>query len=189
MNISQSSRRGFTLVEMIVAIGLFTTVLFIASSAFLAVVNADRKSRATRTAMDNLNLALEDMARRIKTGVAYYCDGDSNTALTATNNCTGTPSSRIAFTEQNGTTRTSYYLAAGVVRRSSDGTDLAVTSASEVTINDLKFIVGGSTKWDPTGKDVTQPYAVILIDGTTKTGKVTSGFNIQTMVTQRAYDI
>lgn len=191
-DIKRKKGKGFTIVEMIVAIGIFTIVLFIASSAFLAVVNADRKSRATRIAMDNLNLALEDMSRRIKTGKAYYCNGDSSTATTATNDCS-TPSSRIAFTEQNGT-RTSYYLDTvnGVIWRSSGGgAPLAVTSASEMTINSLNFIVGGSLKWAPGGGggNTAQPYVIIFVDGTTKAGKITSGFKLQTMVTQRAYDI
>ena len=48
MSIHSQNKNGFTLVEMIVSIGLFTIALFIASSAFLAVLNADRKSRATQ---------------------------------------------------------------------------------------------------------------------------------------------
>lgn len=187
-------KKGFTLVEMIVAIGLFTIVLFITSSAFLAVINADRKSRATRIAMDNLNIALEDMSRRIKTGTAYDCGGGSNSGLTATNDCDVAGNiSQIAFTEQDGTTRTSYWLDGdgGVIKRSSDGgAGLPVTSSSEVTIISLKFIVGGSTKWAPGGGgDTAQPYVVIFIDGVTNAGKITSAFKMQTTVTQRAYDI
>lgn len=188
-------KKGFTLVEMIVAIGLFTIALFISSSAFLAVINADRKSRATRIAMDNLNIALEDMSRRIKTGTAYDCGGGSSSDLTATNDCGVAGNiSQFAFTEQDGTMRTSYWLdgSGSVIKRSSDGdvVGLPVTSSSEVTIISLKFIVGGSTKWAPGGGgDTAQPYVVIFIDGVTNAGKITSAFKMQTTVTQRAYDI
>src|SRR3989338_3254669 len=102
-------KKGFTLVEMIVSIGLFTIVLFISSSAFLAVLNADRKSRFTRIATDSLNISLEDMARRIKTGSAYYC-GDKvigMSSLTNTMDCVS--GTTIVFTEQDGATRTFYH--------------------------------------------------------------------------------
>lgn len=186
-NTQYCSRRGFTLVEMIVAIGLFTIVLFIASSAFLSVLDADRKSRATRIAMDNLNLSLEDMARRIKTGTSYFCDG---TVLSSgTRDCPSGGNS-IAFTEQGGITRTAYRLdtTTGVIKRTrGSGTELSVT-APEITISNLKFIVSGSTIWDPLDRDTDQPYVTILAEGTT-VGKVTTAFSIQTTVAQRAYDI
>lgn len=177
------TKKGFTLVEMIVAIGLFTIVLFIASSAFLAVLNADRKSRATRIAMDNLNLALEDMSRRIKTGTSYYCNGIISSL--GTNDCSSTGESSIAFTEQDGVTRTAYRLEGGAIKRTVgvSGTELPVT-APEITIRNLKFIVNGSSSGD-----ITQPYVAILIEGDTRAGQITSGFKIQTTVTQRAYDI
>lgn len=184
MKIPSSNRasRGFTLVEMIVSIGLFTIVLFISSSAFLAVLNADRKSRSTRVAMDSLNLSLEDMARRIKTGSAYYCGG--TVASTGTNDCSSPGISSIAFTEQDGTTRTAYRLDGTTIKRQvgSGGPELSVV-ASEITINKLIFIVKGSGV-----NDSIQPYVTILIDGTTK-GKILSHFEIQTTVTERAYDI
>lgn len=184
MKIPSSTRvsRGFTLVEMIVSIGLFTIVLFIVSSAFLAILNADRKSRSTRIAMDSLNLSLEDMARRIKTGSAYYCEG--TVASTGTNDCSGGGETSIAFTEQDGVTRTAYRLEGTTIKRQvgTGGIELPIVS-SEITINKLLFIVNGS---DVT--DSLQPYVTILIDGTTK-GKVFSNFKIQTTVTQRSYDI
>ncbi len=179
----RSARRGFTLVEMIVSIGLFTTVLFISSSAFLTVLNADRKSRSTRIAMDSLNISLEDMARRIKTGTTYSCGGSVLSLGTADCSSGGTS---IAFTEQDGTTRTAYRLdgTTMTIKRQvgTSGTELSVVSP-EIAINKLLFIVGGSAP-----NDSLQPYVTILIDGTT-TGKVFSRFSMQTTVTMRAYDI
>ncbi len=180
------TKKGFTLVEMIVSIGLFTIVLFIASSAFLSVLNADRKSRATRIATDNLNLALEDMSRRIKTGTAYRCDGGLGVR-----NCSAPGENSVAFTEQDGETRTIYrYNAAEKsIERDINGVFIRVT-APEIEISNLRFVVGGTAPGPsvPGGTDVAQPYVVILIDGKT-IGVINSSFKIQTMVTQRAYDI
>ncbi len=175
-------QKGFTLVEMIVSIGLFTIVLFISSSAFLVVLNADRKSRSTRITMDSLNISLEDMARRIKTGTAYRCGG---TILdTGRRDCPSPGESSIVFTEQDGATRTAYRLDGTTIKRQvgTVGIELPVV-APEITINKLRFIVGGSGT-----NDSVQPHVTILIDGAT-TGKIPSSFNVQTTVTSRAYDI
>ncbi len=189
MSNHKKNLRGFTLVEMIVSIGLFTVVMFISSSAFLTVLSADRKSRATRIAIDNLNLSLEDMSRRIKTGTTYNCSGG-----TGVNDACSIPAT-IAFTEQDGCTRTTYRLTGQVIDRAKSSvsplppgcttmTAIGPTQATapEIEINNLRFIVGG------TASDSIQPYVIILVDGKTK-GAVTSSFKIQTMVTQREYDI
>ncbi len=179
---------GFTMVEMIVSIGLFTIVLFIASSAFLTVLNADRKSRATRIATDNLNLSLEDMSRRIKTGTTYNCGVGS-----VVPDCVSPGRDSIAFTDQDGT-RTTYRLKTDIsgkkfIERLRGISVLRVT-APEIEIINLQFVVGG-TAVGPSlgGNDVEQPYVIILVEGKTNIGTITSNFKIQTMVTQRAYDI
>ncbi len=183
----QSWCRGFTVIEMIVSIGLFTIVLFISSSAFLVVLNADRKSRVTRIATDNLSLSLEDMSRRIKTGTTYNCGG----GITGVANCVLPGQNSIAFTEQDGVTRTTYrYVSAGKFIERVRGLSVLRVTAPEIEINNLRFVVGG-TAVGPSlgGTDVAQPYVIILIDGETKIGAITSSFKIQAMVTQRAYDI
>jgi prepilin-type N-terminal cleavage/methylation domain-containing protein len=196
-------KKGFTLVEMIVSIGLFTIVLFIASSAFLAVLNADRKSRATRTAIDNLNLSLEDMSRRIKTGTTYNCGGGLGTA-----DCTE-PDLKEAFAvyDQNnerviykrgvgpnavttgagagGCGNAGFTGTQGCLIRDKGGVALAVTG-KDIDIQVLRFMVNGTASFSV---DTTQPYVVILVGGVTTAGKITSKFNLQTMVTQRMYDL
>lgn len=200
----QNRCRGFTLVEMIVAIGLFTIVLFIASSAFLAVLDADRKSRATRMAMDNLNLSLEDMSRRIKTGTEYDCSGGaSGTAncfsggavLAATDQSDerviykrGTGSNVITTGNAASGCGTGFSAAQGCIVRDKAGTALRVTG-SDINITNLMFYVRGSAIWTPSSGDIIQPYVVIMVEGVATEGKVATKFNIQTTVTQRAYDI
>lgn len=194
------NKGGFTLVEMIVSIGLFTIVLFIASSAFLAVLNADRKSRATRTAIDNLNLSLEDMSRRIKTGTTYNCGGGA----TGVNDCT-TGGTILAITDQNdqrviykrgvgtgaiaagngasGCGSTFSSTTQGCLVRDIANTPLLVTG-KDIDIQNLRFVVNGTNVTDSV-----QPYVVLLVGGATTAGKITSTFKLQTTITQRMYDI
>lgn len=165
--------------------------MFIATSAFLTIVNTDRKARTVRIASDNLNIALEDMQRRIKTGSTYNCGGTIGTA-----DCAVTPLNIFAFTEQNGTTRTTYKRVSGAtVVPTGCGADFGASqgcllrndvlaTSPEIDIKDLKFIVKGSA----VAPDTQQPVVVILVGGTVGTGAVATSFNIQTTVTQRAYD-
>lgn len=174
-NIQYLPRRGFTLVEMTVSLGLFTIIMFIATSAFLSIVNTDRKSRSVRIAVDNLNIALEDMSRRIKTGSTYNCGGGAGT-----NNCPSPGQSSFAFTEQDEVTRTVYTWSSNAIWRGAE----RITS-TEITITNLKFIVSGSAVGVA---DNQQPMVVIVIDGSLGSGATASSFKIQTTVTQRAYD-
>ncbi|HBB44022.1 MAG: hypothetical protein UW27_C0017G0035 [Parcubacteria group bacterium GW2011_GWA1_44_13] len=173
-----NSQRGFTLIEMTVSLGLFTIIMFIATSAFLSIVNTDRKARSVRIAADNLNIALEDMSRRIKTGSNYYCGAGGETLLSV-NNCTSGVNSILFFTDQNGD-RTKYEKFGTSIRR--DGTPITST---EIIISGLNFIVSGSAVGSADNK---QPMVTIVIDGSLGSGATESGFKIQTTVTQRAYD-
>lgn len=72
---SSAKTRGFTLVELIVSIGLFTIVVTIAMSAYLALISLDRKARATNDLVSNLSFVMESMSRNIRTGTVYACGG------------------------------------------------------------------------------------------------------------------
>lgn len=177
---SLQTKNGFTLVEMTVSLGLFTIIMFIATSAFLSIVNTDRKARSVRIAADNLNIALEDMSRRIKTGSAYDCG-----AIGGATNCAAGENS-INFKDEDDVL-TTYRLNqtnGSIYRKIGAGTDLQITSP-EITITNLKFVVSGS---DVGSVDNKQPMVVIVIDGSLGSGATESGFKIQTTVTQRAYD-
>jgi len=70
------SGAGFTLIEIIVSIGIFSTVMLIGVGALLSVNDANRKARALRVVMDNINFAVEDMARKIRIGDEFLCTTD-----------------------------------------------------------------------------------------------------------------
>lgn len=66
-------QQGFTLLEAMVAIAIFTIVMVIGISALLNVNNTNKKSQNLRTIMDNLNFTMEDMSRNFKLGSYYHC--------------------------------------------------------------------------------------------------------------------
>src|SRR3989344_3450237 len=65
--------RGFTLIEMMVSTSIFIMVMVVAAGAILSISSANRKSQATKVAIDNLSFALESMSRHIRVGTDYSC--------------------------------------------------------------------------------------------------------------------
>jgi prepilin-type N-terminal cleavage/methylation domain-containing protein len=70
---SKSKNSGFTLIELMVAISLFSTVMVIVIGALLALNNANRRAQAVRAVIDNLNFAMEDVTRNIRTSTDIEC--------------------------------------------------------------------------------------------------------------------
>lgn len=68
------SQKGFTLIEMIVSLGLFIVVALIAVGALLKVMDANKKSLNLKTAINNLNFAMESMSREMRVGSNYHLD-------------------------------------------------------------------------------------------------------------------
>lgn len=75
--ISSLDKRGFTLVEMIVALGIFAVVALVAVGALGRIVDANRKSQSLKSAINNLNFALESISREVRVGTAYNCQKKS----------------------------------------------------------------------------------------------------------------
>ena len=65
--------RGFTLVETLVAVGIFTVVMMTAIGS-LVVTNQNHKvARNIKILIDNVNFSMEDMARNIRVGSDILC--------------------------------------------------------------------------------------------------------------------
>ncbi len=66
--------KGFTLVELIVALGLFSVVSTIAIGSLLALIDNNRQLRGDQALITNVGFVLDMMSRDIRTGINYYCD-------------------------------------------------------------------------------------------------------------------
>ncbi|MEK7134344.1 MAG: prepilin-type N-terminal cleavage/methylation domain-containing protein [Patescibacteria group bacterium] len=165
------TRRGFTLIEMIVAVSLFTVVMFVSVGALLAIIDANRKANAIRTTMDNLNFAIGSMARDIRTGTIYACEGAGNCPDGGTS---------LTFLNQDGNTVRYWHNASSKsIMVDKGGVSLSITSP-EIRIETLTFYVSG------VGADGIQPRAVMTIKGKTGTKvKIQTELNVQTTVSQR----
>lgn len=79
---SSSKQSGFTLVEMIVSLGLFSIVVTVAVGALLVLIATNEQLQAEQSVMTNLSFALDSMTREIRTGTHFFCA----TAMSANNN-------------------------------------------------------------------------------------------------------
>ncbi|MEA2112536.1 MAG: type II secretion system protein [Patescibacteria group bacterium] len=181
---------GFTLVEMITAVAIFSMVMVIAMGALLAVLNANKQNQAIQTAVNNLSLAMEMMSREIRVGYTYHCG--TTGAITDTRNCSA-GETYLALEPFDGNPtdvgdQVVYRLLGNRIQRSDDsGANFLNLTASAVVLQELKFYVSGSST-----SDNVQPRVLITVSGYVDLGSIgdrgKSYFNLQTTASQRLID-
>lgn len=179
-------KKGFTLIEMLVATALFSIVMTISVGSLLSLVDANKKAQSITSVMNNLNFALENISRNMRLGTAFDC-GDPGVPL----DCTG-GDTRLRFTASDGRFIEYRYQneqleqaididGPGVIPL---GPFVGIT-APEVHIENFKFYVTGATPGD-----LNQPRVVMVIQGYAGVSeKVRTDFNLQTSITQRVLDL
>lgn len=190
------NEKGFTLVEMIVAVALFAIVMLVSVGALLALVGANRKAQALQSVMNNLNIALDGMVRAVRMGSEYHCGAGT---ITTPQSCEEDGDTRLAFKpfcdedcdplnrwvylyDDDG----SYCGENRLCKSENSGVDYFAVTAPEVTIDNLRFYVIGTT-----AGDTVQPKVVIEVKGTagSRQVKTTTTFNIQATAVQRILDL
>ncbi len=171
--IVNNSKRGFTLIEIMVAVSIFAIVATIIVGALLAANAANQKAQAIKLAIDNVNYAIDSMVIKMKRGAVYNCAG----VVGAPNNCSS-PGNSIAFISPKdplpgySATPYTYKLASGRITLN----DVPITS-QDVTIESLKFWVYDTDK--SAGR------IVMTVVGNARVGKQTSYFALETAVAER----
>ena len=64
---------GFTLVELLVTIALFSIIVSIAAGGFVRALRSEREVSAMILSESNVSIALEEMTREMRTGY-LFCD-------------------------------------------------------------------------------------------------------------------
>lgn len=176
-----NSRKGFTIVELLVAIGLFTTITSIAVGGFVRALRTQRQVAALISANDNVFLALEEMTREIRTG-RLFCANDLTGSGTASS-ASCAVSSGIAFISGSTNETIEYRLANGYIEKGVSGTFTKITG-SNALIQYLRFLYSGNFAGD--GR---QPRVTISLGVTSRTsGAAPSVTRLQTTVSPRGTD-
>ncbi|MBU6427196.1 type II secretion system GspH family protein [Patescibacteria group bacterium] len=101
MRTSGNKISGFTLIEMIVALGLFSVVAVIALGSLVKIISANQKAQALQATFTNLNFALESMSRELRMGTVYHCDLTPNTYQGSTLTALGCSINDTAVNQNN----------------------------------------------------------------------------------------
>lgn len=195
-NLKLKTVAGFTLIEMLVSVALFSVVMLISVGSLIAMAEATRKAETIKSVLNNLNFALDSMSRVTRTGYSYHCtDAPGNTygAMgdpSNPQNCGTYGSSYLALEASQGNPNSSadqviFRLNNGRVEGSDDsGATFLPLTAPEVVIQSLRFYVTGA----PTG-DGLQPRAVVTLSGYIQVTPTTqTALQLQTTLTQRLHD-
>ncbi len=216
MKKTYSPQAGFSLVEMIVSLGVFSIVITIAVGALLMMIASNDQLQEEQSVMTNLSFALDSMTREIRTGTEYYCetrnsDGDVNNIFndsndidyilnSYTNDCPAgrSPSVHnfqgIAFKESGdsitgGDERILYYFNKNenkIFRRVGASAAQPITS-SGIHIENAEFYVTSSDS--VSGGDENQASVTIFIQARDPDDPNSKLHEIQTTITQRSLDI
>jgi prepilin-type N-terminal cleavage/methylation domain-containing protein len=73
-NSSPLRTAGFTLIEMLVSLALYTIVVTISVGSLLVLVDGSARVQGDQSVMTTLTFAMDSMTREIRTGRSYYCD-------------------------------------------------------------------------------------------------------------------
>src|ERR1035437_8891489 len=65
--------KGFSLVEMLIAIAIFMSVMTVAISALITIINANKAAQAIKSTTDSVTFALESISRDMRIGTDYQC--------------------------------------------------------------------------------------------------------------------
>ena len=206
INSNLKSQSAFTMVELLVAVALFTVVMLISVAVVFSIIGGNRKAQSINAVVNNLNFSIESMVRDMKTGYYYRCGTDVNITLPTfydsppANLCAAektsaqTSISFVSLLKQN-PEAVKYEFVPGdsdrpgridkytSVRGSGVFSGAPLTSP-DVDIKSVRFYIDS-----PAPGSGSQPSVFILISGTAKSGSTESDFIIQTFVSQRLLNI
>jgi len=158
-----SKNSGLTLIELIVAVGIFGLVVSIVFGVFSLALTSQRRIIALKNVEDNARFAVELMAREIRTGKNFSGGVGS-----------------LSFANAKGEVVT-YRLNSSVVEKSSDGgTNYLPVTGPETTVDYLNFYLAGQTAGDGL-----QPRVTITIGATSRINNQSANLKIQTTISQR----
>lgn len=206
-----SSQKGFTLIEMLVAVGLFSVVMLVAVSAILSIIGNNKKAQGINNVVNNLNFAIESMVRDMKTGYLYRCDtwpipsspndtsglcppsSDPYTRVSFFSTISGVPEPVEYKFVEPATGGDGQYVPGHIVKiTGAGGNEIDLTSKTDVDIKSVKMFVHSprpASEMAP-GETPSQPGIFLIIKGEANIlGNEVTEFGLQTFISQRVLNL
>lgn len=168
---------GFTLIELIVAVGVFGIAATFAIGSLITLTGAQRKAAATQNAFDNIRFALEAISKEMRTGEDYVNPCGSKVIC-----------NQFRYTNADGDT-IRYRLSGTTIQKRIDppvgppGQFQNLTD-TRIRVEQLEFYIDGENNSPPDGE---QPLVTIVIHAVAEKGRPRneSRIHLQTTVTPR----
>jgi|GEM_PF-559717 len=191
-----STQSGFTLIEVMVSVAIFSIIVTIGIGSLLSVNTAHKKALANKTALDSVNFVMESIAKSIRTGDYYTCgdlgtdyDGAPGYFITSPAETFGCGISNegdfIQFNDSERGKRVSYKFDSNnksIIRSIDSGSDDRITG-NDVFVDKFQVVIVGNAL-----NDRLQPRATIRVVFRVLAGSQEEIIEMQTTVSQRSLD-
>ena len=180
-------QKGFTLVELMVSLAVFSIVMLISTGVLLIMIDVNAKGQALYSSYSNLAFALDSMTREIRTGRNYYCTtttagGDTLFSQDTARNCTN--GAMIVFNKGWSNERLGYRLFEGRIEQRLGSSEWFSITGDEVEVTSFTITVANTG----TSNDA-QPGVEVSVVGNLYNGlSEPTSFDISTRVLQRILD-
>ena len=166
-----NKQKGFTLIEIMVAMALFSIITTVSFSAFFLILNKQKEIQVLSQVTNNLNMVLESMSRELRMGHSYIISNSQNNKITFTTKEGSEGIFQLKDIRDN-----------GFIKRKIEGRDTnkVFLTGSNIDIEKLEFRSAGIRPGDNL-----QPRILIIINGKVILENTESEFNLQTTVSQR----
>jgi prepilin-type N-terminal cleavage/methylation domain-containing protein len=184
-NTLHTQRSGYTLIEIMIAVGLFALIMMLAAGAYLMMIGISRQAQGITSGIDNLAFALETMTRTIRTSTEYSCSDLPD--------ATSCPDGGDTFSVRAPSgDRVSYTLATnegdnGFITQATGIANSTYLTDSSVNVTSLQFYSTGLDSGDGAQARVTIVISGQVTSGIYKTMPIP--FTIETSATMRGSDI
>jgi len=202
--------QGFTLIEMMISVALFTVVMIFGIGSLLTSNNSYHQTENLRKVIDNLSFSVEDIARTLRVGTHYICGGTIGIDTDAGVFPPVYSNTSIGFSEPN-----CAFGGGSILFESAEGDPLddhdqygflMLYDVRDQKAKLYKTINGGlswmlitppSVYFNPITSGFTvvgvrdddkQPLVMFHLSGTVEYKNISTSFNLQTSVSQRALE-
>lgn len=206
--------QGFTLVEMLIVLGLFSFIMTLATGVLYTTQAINVKLQETQSVLDNVNLSMDAMSREIRYGTNFHCASTLQEAESSLRKSCSyyNNGGKFLFFKPNDAMhdedRVAYYASTTqdgdvILKDEYFGSGGAFSNRYQITANDAKikslvfYVVGANTTSGSSTMDVgsvrdyVQPLVTMDLSGETKpitSSASSTKFIIQLTVSSRALD-
>lgn len=197
---NQRKNQGFTLIELMISLFVFSIVMLISVGTLLTLVDVNARAQALYSATTNLSFALDSMTREMRMGYEYHCTTGSDPSSgqsRSTSDCVGSVDGqnegsgrKVFFTRSRDGIYVGYRLNSGKIEQKVGNVAWTPITSDDVTITNFAIEVNNTDTYEGGGGDTDQPWVDIKIRGYVTNGLDTNtDFNLQTRIVQRRLDV